>query len=139
MQIRSMQLNNSSYRADKKDAMIPCRRCSASNMPSRRFCRECGTILISTCQQCGFVNMSDDKFCGGCGINLFDLSTPDRQAPQKLASAAVPGKYSDDNISELFQGKSQKKETVCGKKDLKASDSVSQDMLDNIFDSTDSD
>ncbi len=119
--------------------MINCNKCSAQNTESRKFCRECGTLMVLYCQQCGFGNLQNDKYCGGCGINLSEMIMPDRQPLQQTQTPAGTGKYSSDDISELMQEKTIKTAPADRKKEIKGTDAVSQDMLDSIFDATDDD
>ena len=116
-----------------------CPKCSTSNPDLRKFCRECGALIVTYCPQCGFSNTPNDKFCGGCGINLADLSMPAQQSDRQGQAAMGLGKYSYEDISELVQGQTQMTAPVQKKKETKATDSVSQDLLDSMFDSTDSD
>jgi len=116
-----------------------CPKCSTSNADPRKFCRECGALIVTYCPRCGFSNTPNDKFCGGCGINLADMSVPAQQCGRQGETAMVPGKYSYEDITELVQGQTQKKVPGQKKKEMKTTDSVSQDLLDSMFDSTDSD
>ena len=116
-----------------------CPKCSASNADPRKFCRECGSLIVAYCPRCGFSNTPNDKFCGGCGIHLADMSVAAQQAGRHGEAAKVSGKYSYEDISELVQDQTQKKLPVQKKREMKATDSVSQNLLDSMFESTDSD
>jgi class 3 adenylate cyclase/tetratricopeptide (TPR) repeat protein len=52
-----------------------CPRCHAENREGRRFCAECGALLILTCPSCGFANELAERFCGGCGAALTSSRT----------------------------------------------------------------
>jgi len=112
-----------------------CPKCSAGNSSIRKFCRECGALMVSYCLKCGFGNLIHDKFCGGCGNNLAEMSSPAGHIREGAASGPAPGKYSSADITELIGNEGRKKEPPPKKKDLKPADSVSQDLLDSIFDS----
>lgn len=116
--------------------MINCNKCSAQNTESRRFCRECGNLMVLYCGQCGFGNLQNDNYCGGCGINLSESPMPDRQPLQQVMKPASTGIYTYDDISDLIQGKTIKAAPAEIKREIKGTDSVSQDMLDSIFDET---
>lgn len=50
--------------------MVNCPTCDTENRADRRFCRSCGTELLSACAHCGVSNDPGDRFCGGCGLPL---------------------------------------------------------------------
>ena len=47
-----------------------CPKCSIENPDDNKFCRECGSELISVCSKCGSEFKARDKFCGKCGQKL---------------------------------------------------------------------
>jgi HEAT repeat protein len=49
---------------------MQCPSCQAENSEERKFCKECGTKLLSVCPSCQHQNLPGDKFCGECGYNL---------------------------------------------------------------------
>src|SRR5215470_545103 len=53
-----------------------CPSCMAENVPTRRFCAECGSPLPSPCPTCGFENEPAAKFCGGCGKPIGEAAAP---------------------------------------------------------------
>jgi hypothetical protein len=65
-----------------------CPSCMAENVPTRRFCAECGSPLPSPCPACGFENEPTAKFCGGCGKPVGEITTP-------AAAATTPPPRSD--------------------------------------------
>lgn len=112
---------------------MTCLNCSTENTDGRKFCRECGRLMVHYCQKCGFANSLHDNYCGGCGVNLSDKQVT--AGDDHMKSPAVPGNYgsySDDDIKELISEQSQSKKKQKKKKEKPA---VSQDVLDNIFDS----
>ncbi|MBI5632019.1 MAG: zinc ribbon domain-containing protein [Nitrospirae bacterium] len=115
-----------------------CQKCAKENADRRKFCSECGELIVAYCKHCGFDNALTDKYCGGCGVNLTEaMILPDRQAPKQVQSPAGTGKYSYDDISELIQEKTARTKPSDKKKEIKGADSVSQDLLDSIFDAAD--
>ena len=68
--------------------VIKCPECQSQNPEENRFCRDCGTKLLSTCPQRGAEVPQRDKFCGKCGHSLAKLKevTPtDYAKPQSHA------------------------------------------------------
>ena len=55
---------------------MKCPDCYTENPDTKKFCRECGTKLISVCPECGSETMPGDKFCGDCGQELSVASEP---------------------------------------------------------------
>lgn len=51
-----------------------CASCGSDNKPTRRFCRNCGSLLTPICPSCGVSNDPADKFCGACGKALGEQS-----------------------------------------------------------------
>lgn len=48
---------------------ISCRNCAALNVPTARFCLQCGTSVTpaAQCTQCGNAVQAGSRFCGQCG------------------------------------------------------------------------
>jgi hypothetical protein len=119
--------------------MIYCPNCSAENAEARKFCRECGSLIVVFCAKCGFANTQQDRFCGGCGTNLSDTTTtkPSESIPLPASSQA----YSAYDINELVDDTSQAEEKPKKQKTKPETDKVSQDLIDSIFgpEETDSD
>ncbi len=110
-----------------------CPKCSTENSERRRFCRECGSLIVIFCRRCGFHNSPADKYCGGCGISLIGagkLSNSIDTIPSH-PSIKASGKYSADDIKELIE----QKDKTPKKRVIRETDAVSQDMLDSMFDS----
>lgn len=114
-----------------------CHKCSTENSERRRFCRECGSLIVIFCRRCGFHNSPADKYCGGCGAGLVSQGTsaasPKGSMPSQVSSKGT-GKYSAADINELIK-KSPGEDDVKKKKDGKEDDEVSQKLIDKIFDS----
>lgn len=119
---------------------MKCFKCSTENSEGRRFCRECGSPIVNFCQRCGFHNSLIDKYCGGCGADLVDINTPvsRENISSKLPAGVINNKYSAADIGELIDVLSQEDDKKVKKKDIKEDDEVSQDLLDSMFDSKDS-
>lgn len=116
-----------------------CQKCSTENSEKRKFCSECGALIAAYCRHCGFANSLTDKYCGGCGLNLSEIMMPDKHGASGSQTSEKPsGKYSADDINELFQEKSEKAVKEQKKKKSGEAEPVSQDFLDSIFDSDDS-
>ncbi|MEW6107577.1 MAG: zinc ribbon domain-containing protein [Nitrospirota bacterium] len=111
-----------------------CLNCSIENSEGRKFCRECGSSIMNLCRKCGFINSLTDKYCGGCGTGLQSHKKPaseDSMSPDE--SLEISGKYSKDDISELFDRQSKSRDKDAKKKDTKDTDEVSQELIDLIF------
>lgn len=109
------------------------------NSERRKFCSECGSLIINLCPRCGFHNSLIDKYCGGCGAHLIGINTPvSRESiSSKVTAEVINNKYSTADISELIDVLSQENDKKVKKKEVKEKDEISQDLLDNIFDSKD--
>ena len=46
---------------------MKCPKCHIENSDDNKFCRECGTALLSVCSECGNQLQAGDNFCGKCG------------------------------------------------------------------------
>jgi hypothetical protein len=67
-----------------------CPRCRADNLPSHRFCVECGQALQASCPRCGFAHEPGARFCGGCGQPILAsdpvrFASPETYTPPHLA------------------------------------------------------
>lgn len=93
--------------------------------------------MVLCCRQCGFANTPNDNYCGGCGIKLSERALPDRQPTQYEQRSGEAERYSYNDISELMQEKTVKPGPAGKRKEVRGADSVSQDLLDSIFDETD--
>lgn len=49
---------------------IVCPKCQTENLPTNKFCIECGTLLIFTCPVCESETPITSKFCSGCGQEI---------------------------------------------------------------------
>jgi class 3 adenylate cyclase len=49
---------------------MKCPKCQIENPDDNKFCRECGTALLSLCLECGNELQTGDKFCGKCGQSV---------------------------------------------------------------------
>ena len=62
-----------------------CSNCHAINDVDSRFCRKCGTSLVSLCPNCGAEHHEEDTFCSKCGHRL----DGEAETPQFALSSAV--------------------------------------------------
>ncbi len=51
---------------------MKCSECHIENSDDNKFCRECGTALLSLCSKCGNELQAGDKFCGNCGQKVVE-------------------------------------------------------------------
>lgn len=65
-----------------------CEACDTDNSWNRRFCRACGTKIVSACSACDFGNAIADLFCGGCGGDLAAVSTLSQQAASSRSASS---------------------------------------------------
>jgi hypothetical protein len=93
----------------KERPKMKCPKCQIENPESRKFCRECGTKLLSVCPWCHFENLPGDKFCGECGQDLtkpkettaVDYSEPRSYTPKFLVDKVLASK--SDLVGERKQ------------------------------------
>jgi len=112
--------------------MITCGQCSAVNSERRKFCGECGSLIVSFCKKCGFNNVVPDKYCGGCGVTL--TARIDAAGEEAREESAAVG-YSASEIRELADSRSDVKNGKTKKKAGADEEQMSQDTLDKIFNS----
>ena len=62
---------------------MQCLQCRTENREGRRFCAECGALLLTACSECGFANDPGEKFCGGCGKALADTKASPDTGPKR--------------------------------------------------------
>lgn len=106
-----------------------CSNCSTENSETRKFCSECGSLIVAFCSKCGFPNAPSDKFCGGCGKNL--------SAPDIISTSETEHPHSSGNSSSSYDIKDLIDDTSKAKPEKKKkkteTENVSQDLIDNIF------
>src|SRR5206468_11958505 len=77
---------------------MKCPQCQHENLPSMKFCGECGARLAAVCSACGASNAPAQKFCGECGAPLVHgtskatTPTPDSYTPKHLAEKILTSK-----------------------------------------------
>jgi class 3 adenylate cyclase/tetratricopeptide (TPR) repeat protein len=80
-----------------------CPNCQTENRDGRRFCAQCGVLILPKCAACGFANEPGEKFCGGCGAPL-GRAAPDVSPAPPSASATshlrVPSSYTPRHLAE---------------------------------------
>lgn len=112
--------------------MITCTKCSAVNSERRKFCSDCGSLIVSFCKKCGFNNLFTDKYCGGCGVTL---TAQAEAAGEEAREAPAAGRYSAAEIKELTAFRSEAKNSKAKKKDGADAEQLSQDTVNEIFNS----
>lgn len=110
-----------------------CYKCSTENSERRRFCKQCGTLVVNFCSHCGFHNELNDKYCGGCGANMAEAKKSGLNSTLSQQEIKSSGKYSSDDMSELISKDSQKGVIKPKAKDIRGDDEISQGLIDNIF------
>ena len=75
---------------------MKCPRCQHENLPSMKFCGECGARLAAVCSACGAPNAPTQKFCGECGASLTSggpkFAAPESYTPKHLAEKILTSK-----------------------------------------------
>ncbi len=112
--------------------MITCEKCSAVNSERRKFCSACGSLIVSFCKKCGFNNLVADKYCGGCGVSLTALTDA---AGEETCAEPAAGKYSAADIRELTDSRSDVKGSKTKKKCGADVEQMSQDAVNEMFNS----
>lgn len=106
-----------------------CPKCSVENSETRKFCSECGFLIVSCCIKCGFPNAHSDKFCGGCGSNL---SSPGIVSLAESSDSSGKS-FSSYDIKDLIDDTSQSKAKIEKKNKKTETENASQDLIDDIF------
>jgi hypothetical protein len=112
--------------------MITCRQCSAVNSERRKFCGECGSLLVGFCGKCGFGNLDADKYCGGCGVIL---TAQAGAADEETRRERTAGGYSAAEIRELTEFRSEVNKSKEKKKAGADEKQMSQDAVSELFNS----
>ena len=102
------------------------------NSERRKFCSDCGSLIVSFCKKCGFNNLASDKYCGGCGASL---TAGADAAGEKNREEPATGRYSAEDIKELTDFRSEVKGNKTKKKSKADEEQISQDAVSDIFNS----
>ncbi len=94
-----------------------CPQCRAENHEGRRFCAECGALLVGRCASCGFSNEPGANFCGGCGAALARPAAPGAPAPREY----TPPHLAQRIVSERRALEGERKQVTVLFADLKGS------------------
>lgn len=73
-------------------AMVLCPKCGAPNLPTAKFCAECGAkmqVNLVPCPQCGEKVQEGAKFCPNCGAAM----SPAKKCPNCGASLKAGAKF----------------------------------------------
>jgi class 3 adenylate cyclase/tetratricopeptide (TPR) repeat protein len=76
-----------------------CSKCGTDNREGRKFCANCGALLVVACPKCGAANQPGEKFCGDCGAGLFEDTAP---RPAEVKSIVVSGGGERRHLTVLF-------------------------------------
>ncbi|MEA2546073.1 MAG: hypothetical protein QOI09_1346 [Chloroflexota bacterium] len=68
---------------------MTCNTCGTANEAGRKFCAECGTLLLVACRACGTPNQADAKFCGECGTALSGAASARPSVGAEASAAPV--------------------------------------------------
>src|SRR5437879_3824022 len=75
---------------------MKCPRCQHENLPSMKFCGECGARLAAVCSACRAPNAPTQKFCGECGASLPSggpkFAAPESYTPKHLVEKILTSK-----------------------------------------------
>jgi class 3 adenylate cyclase len=86
-----------------------CPKCQAENPEAKKFCRKCGTKLLTICPQCSAECLPGDEFCGECGHDLgkakeaprIDYTQPQFYTPKHLAEKILTTRRSLEGERKL--------------------------------------
>ena len=104
------------------------------NSERRKFCSECGSLIVIFCKKCGFNNLVADKYCGGCGVTLAVRS---EAAVEETREEPAACRYSAAEIKELTACRAEVKGGQIKKKDGTGAEQISQDTVNDMFNSRD--
>ncbi len=88
---------------------MKCPNCHIENPVENKFCKECGTALLTVCDRCGHHLQGGDKFCGKCGHDLrkhteirrFNYSEPQAYTPKFLADKILTNRSTIEGERKL--------------------------------------
>ena len=69
---------------------MKCPRCSHDNLPSAKFCQDCGTPLARACRQCGQPLPEKARYCPACG-GAVEVDAAGMAPPAAPSDAPPPG------------------------------------------------
>jgi len=115
--------------------MLICSKCKTNNSDRRKFCRECGSLIANFCRNCGFHNSFGDKYCGGCGFLMSGAAAAKEESKEGIPATAIPAsaKFTAEDVKELIEAQSGKKEKKAKKKETEDTGELSQEELDRLF------
>jgi peptide/nickel transport system substrate-binding protein len=74
---------------DRGMSQGPLSSCGHRNLPTARFCDQCGTTLWKECPRCSALNREVANFCGNCGVRLRDPLLEPNPAPDTSRATRV--------------------------------------------------
>src|SRR5262245_46308363 len=97
---------------------MKCPRCQHENVPSQKFCGECGARLAVLCNSCGVSNPPAQKFCGECGASLTQGISPITSRPPE---AYTPKHLAEKILTSRAALEGERKQVTVLFADLKGS------------------
>ena len=83
-----------------------CPACGGDNPDGKRFCADCGGLLVAACSECGAPLEPGKRFCGDCGTPVPAAAAAERSAVPADAAQPAPGGSSQTtelrHVSVLF-------------------------------------
>src|SRR6266851_8068299 len=103
-----------------------CSKCGTEDIPSKKFCAECGSPLSNRCSNCHSDNAPGAKFCADCGSALgTDVVTEDGKPSAAEADGGVRI-ASEWQTSETIEG--ERKTVTALFADIKGSTELMEDL-----------
>ena len=102
-----------------------CHKCQSENPDTKRFCRKCGTKLVTICPNCKSDNDPEDSFCGDCGHGLtlpFESKTRALSFDEKIARIQkyLPSGITEKALSQRNRIEGEKRQVTVMCCDMKA-------------------
>src|SRR5215469_18530209 len=70
-----------------------CSKCGAENPVSKKFCGDCGALLVNLCPKCRADSPAGKRFCGECGTALgasATIATANKSGDSPIRVADAP-------------------------------------------------
>src|SRR5512145_1493838 len=67
----------------------PLSSCGHRNLPTARFCDQCGATLSRQCPRCSAINREEANFCSNCGTRLRDAQPGPEGPPAPPESSSA--------------------------------------------------
>src|SRR5215472_5210548 len=99
-----------------------CSKCGAENPVSKKFCGDCGALLVNLCPKCRADNPAGKRFCGECGTALGASAT----VASANKSGGSPIQLADASYAEILEG--ERKTVTALFADIKGSTELIRDL-----------